>query len=78
MWGEKEKRGKHFLLPMQEMGVKTQNGGLHLLVLLSKLEEYRWSLCWICVAKMGAKTGRRHPDLLKSQGQLVCFWSSLC
>jgi hypothetical protein len=39
-----EKREKHFLLPRQEMGVKTQNGGHHLLVILSKLEEYKWSL----------------------------------
>jgi hypothetical protein len=32
-WGE-EKREKYFLLPMWEMGAKTQNGGPQLLVLL--------------------------------------------
>jgi hypothetical protein len=31
--GEKWKKEKHFLILMQEMGVKSQNGGPHLLVL---------------------------------------------
>jgi hypothetical protein len=29
----RKKKKKHFLLPIQEMGVKTQNGGPHLPVL---------------------------------------------
>jgi hypothetical protein len=63
------KKEKHFLLPMQKVGVKTQNGGRHLLVLYIQ----RCSKITDLGARMGATTGKCHPGLLKPWGQKVCF-----
>jgi hypothetical protein len=74
---------KHFLVPMEEMGVKTQICICSLI--LSELGEYTPSSPslatlvirqWIWVAKMGVKTWRCHLSLLKTQGKKVSFRSS--
>jgi hypothetical protein len=39
--GRNKKKERHFLLPMQEMEIKTKNGGL-LSLTLPELKEYMW------------------------------------
>jgi hypothetical protein len=42
---------KHFLFPMQEMRVQTQNGGPHLLVLYWRLGKYTYT--WLKIIGLG-------------------------
>jgi hypothetical protein len=62
------KKGETFPAPHVGDGNKWWSSSLSLI--LSELEQYTWSLrYWIWVTKMGAKTGRCHLGLLKSQEQ---------